>query len=173
MRPYLTPEEMCFLFAVVAVHQTFNGTTSESTRSSFTLQQTSTLLFTEQDQTKTKLAFYMLIRIGFGIILFFVVLLLLFYVYTKFKNKKIHIQKKQKNIHDEKQTTEPVYQDIGDCVEIEPQLTFSNLSIDAERPKLPPRLLPAKPSKPRLTLTIEDTKCNPHIHESDIQQTEV
>lgn len=94
-------------------------------------------------------------------------------MYTKFKIKKIHIKNKQKNIHDEKQTTEPVYQDIGDCVEIEPQQTFSTLSNNAERPILPPRLLPGKPSKPRLTLTIEDTKCNPHLPESDIQQTEV
>lgn len=115
----------------------------------------------------------MMIRIGFGIILFFVVSFILFHVYTKFRVKKIRIKKKHKNTHNEKQTTEPVYQDIGDCVEIEPQQTFPTLSNYAERPILPPRLLPAKPSKPRLSLTIENTKCNSHIPESDIQQPEV
>lgn len=157
---------MCFSFWILGVQQIFNGTSSEPTWSSFTLQQTSTLLLTEQDQTKTKLASYMLIRIGFGIILFFVVSFLLFHVYTKFRVKKIRIKKKHKN---EKQTTEPVYQDIGDCVQIEPQQTFPTLSNNAERPILPPRILPGKPSKPRLSLTIK----NPHIPESDIQQTEV
>lgn len=115
----------------------------------------------------------MMIRIGFGIILFFVVLFLLFHVYTKFRVKKIRIKKKHKNTHNEKQTTESVYQDIGDCVEIEPQQTFPTLSNNAERPILPPRLLPGKPSKPRLSLTIENTKCNTHIPESDFQQPEV
>lgn len=114
---------------------------------------------TEQDQTKNTLISYTLIRIGCGIILLFVISLLLFHMYKKFKVRKIHIKEKQR---DENQTIESVYQDIDDCVDIEPQQAFTTLAIEVESQILPPRSLPAKPriTMSRPTLTIQDTKCN-------------
>ena len=102
----------------------------------------------------------MLIRIGIGIILLLAICLLLYQMYKKWKLKKTHQKKKQIDIHDQIQTTESVYQDIGDGVEIEPQQSFTTLSIEVERPVLPPRVLPAKSSNTCSTLTIKDTKCN-------------
>ena len=117
---------------------------------------------TEQDQTKNTMISYMLIRIGCGIILLFVISLLLFHMYKKFKVRKIHVKKKQVYIYDENQTMESVYQDIGDVVEIQPQQAFTTLAIEVESQILPPRSLPAKPriTMSRSTLTIQDTKCN-------------
>ena len=68
---------------------------------------------TEQDQTKNSMISYMLIRIGCGIILLFVISLLLFHMYKKFKVRKIHIKEKQR---DENQPIESVYQDIDDYI---------------------------------------------------------
>ena len=78
------------------------------------------------------------------------------------------------NIHDENQIMESVYQDIGGSVGLEPQQRFTTLSIDAERPILPPRVLPAKPSNTRSTLTIENNiKSYPQINRSNTKQPEV
>ena len=64
------------------------------------------------------------------------------------------------DIHDQNQTIESVYQNIDDGVEIQPQ-SFTTLSIDVERPNLPPRMPPVKPHNTRSTSTIEVTKSNP------------
>ena len=156
------------------MHQIFNGTTNETTSTSFSLPQTSTLLIKERDQSKSKLASSMLIRIVFGTILFFAICLLLFHMYKKFTVMKNHKKKKQMNIHNVNQIMEPVYQDIGGSVELVPQQRFTTLSIDAERPILPPRVLPAKPSNTRSTLTIENNiKSYPQINRSNTKQPEV
>lgn len=86
----------------------------------------------------------MLIRIGIGIILLLAICLLLYQMYKKWKIKKTHQKKKQMDIHDQNQTMESVYQDVDDGVEIQPQ-SFTTLSIDVERPILPPRMPPVKP----------------------------
>ena len=103
----------------------------------------------------------MLIRIGIGIILLLAICLLLYQMYKKLKLKKTHQKKKQIDINDQNQTMDSVYQDIDDGVEIEPQQAFTTISIEVERPVLPPRVLPAKSSNTCSTLAIKDTKCNP------------
>ncbi|XP_078316329.1 uncharacterized protein LOC144620222 isoform X1 [Crassostrea virginica] len=133
---------------------------SSPTTTSFTYQQNNTLFTTERDQTYNKTIYYMLIRIGIGIILILAICLLLYQMYKKWKLKKTHQKKKQMDIHDQNQITESVYLDIGDGVEIEPQQSFTTISIEVERPVLPPRVLPAKSSNTCSTLTIQDTKCN-------------
>lgn len=87
---------------------------------------------------------------------------------------KNHKKKKQMNITDENQIMESVYQDIDGNVELEQQQRFTTLSIDAERPILPPRVLTAKPSNTRSTLTIENNiKSYPQINTPNIKQPEV
>ena len=133
---------------------------SSPTTTSFTYQQNNTLFTTEQDQTKNKTLYYVLIRTGIVIILILAICLLLYQMYQTWKLKKTHQKKKQMDIHDQNRTMESVYQDIGDCIEIQPQ-SLTTLSIEVERPVLPPRVLPAKSSDSCSTLAIEDTKCNP------------
>ena len=128
------------------------------TTTSFTYQQNNTLVTTERDQTNNKTIYYVLIRIGIGIILLLVICLLLYQMYKKWKLKKTHQKRKQMDIHDQNRIMESVYQDIGDGIEIQPQ-SLTTLSIEVERPVLPPRVLPA--SDTCSTLAIEDTKCNP------------
>lgn len=130
------------------------------TTTSFTYQQYNTLFTTERNQTNNKIIYYVLIRIGIGIILLFAICLLLYQMYKKWKLKKSHQKKKLMDIHDQNQTIESVYQDINYGVEIQPQ-SFTTLSIDVERPILPPRMPPVKPRSTRSTSTIEDTKSNP------------
>ena len=153
--------DLISLFVFVEMQDKITGTTSESTSTSFTLPQTSIRLITERDQTPTKLASDNVIRIDFGVTLLIAIYLLLFHVYNKFRVKKNHIKMTEMYIHDENQTVESVYHDIGDGVGMKPQHTLTTLSIVAERPKLPPRELPAKRSNTRSTLTIEYTNFNP------------
>ena len=133
---------------------------SSPTTTSFTYHQNNTLFTTERGQTNNKTIYYVLIRIGIGIILILAICLLLYQMYKKWKLKKTHQKKKQIDIHDQNQTIESVYQDIGNGIEIQPQ-SLTTLSIEGERPVLPPRVLPAKSSDTCFTLAIEDTKCNP------------
>ncbi|XP_078335226.1 uncharacterized protein LOC111100057 [Crassostrea virginica] len=133
------------------------------TTTSFTYQQNNTLFITEHDETKNKTIYYMLIRIGIGIILLFAICLLLYQMYKKWNLKKTYQKKKQLDIHDQNQTMESVYQDIGDGVEIEPQQALTTLSFEVERPVLPPRVLPAKSCNTCSTLAIEHTECNLYI----------
>ena len=69
----------------------------------------------------------MLIRIGIGIILLLAICLLLYQMYKKLKLKKTHQKKKQIDIHDQNQTMDSVYQEIGDGVENEPQQATTSI----------------------------------------------
>ena len=59
------------------------------------------------------------------------------------------------DIHDQNRIMESVYQDIGDGIEIQPQ-SLTTLSIEVERPVLPPRMLPAESSNTCSTMAIEE-----------------